>query len=250
MATVLIPLPDHDFDPSEAGVPWRTLRQRGHRVAFATPTGTVSSADPRIVSGEGLGLFAPLMKADRNGRSAYEDMRASEEFRHPMAYDDVVAEALDGLVLPGGHAPGMREYLESAQLQSIVSGFFDRRQPVAAICHGVLLTARSRRSDGRSVLYGRKTTALINFMELTAWALTYLYLGNYYRTYPITVEDEVRTALATRDDFIRGPIRFVRDSPSNLDVGFSVRDGNYLSARWPGDAHRFAAEFTSMLAGR
>jgi hypothetical protein len=28
-----------------------------------------------------------------------------------------------------------------------------------------------------------------------------------------------------------------------------VRDGHYLSARWPGDAHRFASEFAAM-AGR
>ena len=29
--------------------------------------------------------------------------------------------------------------------------------------------------------------------------------------------------------------------------GFTVRDGNWLSARWPGDAHRFASEFVAML---
>jgi len=29
-----------------------------------------------------------------------------------------------------------------------------------------------------------------------------------------------------------------------------VRDGNYLSARWPGDAHRFAGEFAAMLSER
>jgi hypothetical protein len=27
----------------------------------------------------------------------------------------------------------------------------------------------------------------------------------------------------------------------------TVRDGEYLSARWPGDAHRFAAEFAAMI---
>jgi len=31
-------------------------------------------------------------------------------------------------------------------------------------------------------------------------------------------------------------------------VGFTVRDGQYLSARWPGDAHRFAHELAGMLA--
>lgn len=102
--------------------------------------------------------------------------------------------------------------------------------------------------DGRSVLYGKRTTALTKLMELTAWALTCLYLGDYYRTYPMTVEDEVRAPLAAPEHFVPGPISIVRDLPNNLAAGFTVRDGNYLSARWPGDAHRFANEFALMLA--
>jgi hypothetical protein len=51
--------------------------------------------------------------------------------------------------------------------------------------------------------------------------------------------------LAVPEHFIRGPISVIRDSPSNLTAGFTVRDGNYLS--WPGDAHRFANEFCAML---
>jgi protease I len=247
MATALIPLPDRDFDPTEAGVPWRILTRRGHRVVFATPKGKIARADPRMITGEGLGVFAALMKADFNGRSAYEEMSRCEEFRHPIGYDDISPEKFDGLILPGGHAKGMRAFLESGQLQAHVGRFFSQSRPVGAICHGVLLVARSRRPDGRSVIYGRKTTALTKFMELAAWTLTFLYLGDYYRTYRTTVEDEVRGALARSDDFIRGPLSIVRDAPNNLAAGFTVRDGNYLSARWPGDAHRFANEFASML---
>jgi len=150
VATVLIPLPDHDFDPTETGVAWRTLRQRGHRVAFATPEGRVAQADPRMVTGEGLGILAALMRADSNGQSAYAEMSRCDEFRHPIPYAHIRPENLDGILLSGGHAPGMREYLESSQLQSIVRRFFARNQPTGAICHGVLLAARSRRADGRS----------------------------------------------------------------------------------------------------
>jgi len=85
-------------------------------------------------------------------------------------------------------------------------------------------------------------------MELTAWALTALWLGSYYRTYPTPVQDEVSAALASPTDFIAGPMTITRDAPSKLGVGFTVRDGHYLSARWPGDAHRFANEFAAMLA--
>ncbi len=247
MATILIPLPDEGFDPTETGVPWGMLRQSGHNVVFATPTGRIGRSDPRMLTGEGLGILAALLKADKNGMSAYGEMSTSAEFQRPLSYAEVRVENLDGLILPGGHAKGVRPYLESELLQSMVADFFARGKPIGAICHGVLLAARSRRSDGKSVLYGKRTTALTKFMELAAWALTCLYLGNYYRTYPTTVEDQVRSVLTARADFIRGPLPLVRDSPDRLNVGFTVRDGNYLSARWPGDAHRFASEFTSMV---
>lgn len=248
MATILMPIPDNGFDPTESGIPWRILHRRGHHVVFATPAGKLGRADPRMITGEGLGIFAAVMKADKNGLSAYDEMSKCTEWQQPIAYPDVRTEGFAGLVLPGGHAKGMRPYLESNLLQSIVADFFAQSKPIGAICHGVLLAARSCGSDGKSVLYGRKTTALTKFMELTAWALTCLYLGDYYRTYPTTVEDQVRSVLASDDDFVRGPMPIVRDSPNNLNAGFTVRDRNYLSARWPGDAHRFASEFASMLA--
>jgi len=247
MATVLMPLPQRDFDPTETGVPWRVLSARGHRILFATPDGSAGAADPRMLTGEGLGPLARLLRADANGRAAYDAMAASAEFRRPIAHDAIAATAFDALLLPGGHAKGMRPYLESATLQAIVAQCFARGQPVGAICHGVLLAARSRDAGGRSVLHGRKTTALLKRMELSAWALTCLWLGDYYRTYPQTVEDEVRGLLAQREDFVAGPAGLTRDSPGNLAAGFALRDGTYLSARWPGDAHRFAHEFAASL---
>jgi len=250
MATVLIPLPVRDFDPTEAAAPWRLLRAHGHRAVFATPDGRPGAADAKMVTGEGLGVLAPLLRADATGRAAYAELTRAAEFARPMSYGEIVAANFDALLLPGGHAPGMRPYLESAQLQAIVAEFFERGAPVAAICHGVLLAARSRQREGKSVLYGRKTTALTKMMELTAWTLTRLYLGDYYRTYPVTVEDEVRAALAQESDFIAGPMPIRRDSPDRPDIGFIVRDGNYLSARWPGDANRFGAKFAAMLRER
>jgi protease I len=247
MATVLLPLPDCDFDPTETGVPWAALQAHGHRVVFATPNGRPGEADPKMVTGRGLGIFAPFLKADGNGRAAYAAMIASETFRHPLPYDDVRADDFAAVVLPGGHAKGMRPYLESALLQATVAAFFAQAKPVGAICHGVLLAARSRAPAGKSVLHGRRTTALTRMMELGAWALTASYLGDYYRTYPMTVESEVKAALASPADFSRGPAGFARDTPAKPGIGFTVRDGNYLSARWPGDAHRFAGEFAAMV---
>ena len=237
MAILLMPLPDSDFDPTESGVPWRTMRDHGHRVVFATPSGRTGRADPKMVTGEGLGILSPLLKADANGRSAYLEMEQGDAgFRRPISYGEIRAADFDGLILTGGHAPGMRVYLGSGVLQSAVA---------------FLRAEETRRRDlswrpvGGAILV--PSGQVTKQMELIAWRLTRLYLGDYYRTYPTTVEDEVRSALARPEDFITGPLPLRRDSAARLGVGFTVRDGEYLSARWPGDAHRFAAEFATMI---
>jgi len=249
MAFVLIILPATDFDPTEAGVAWQTLVQRGHEVRFATPNGLPAQADHRTLHGTGLGLWRPILQANKNGLSAYHAMAQSPAFAKPLAYEQVDMKQVSGLVLPGGHAAGMKPYLESERLQWLVRQAFSDQLPIGAICHGTVLAARSKRSDGRSVLYGKQTTGLIRMLELSGWALTACWLGNHYRTYPITVQEEVTQALERRSDFFTGPLPLMHDSPSNLKPGFVVRDGNYLSARWPGDAHRFAHDFSLMVEG-
>jgi len=244
---VLIPIPSKDFDPTEAGVPWKILKAAGIQIVFATPMGLAGKCDDRMLLGVGLGPLSKILAADYAGREAYQEMSQSDEFNNPISWSDIDATNFDGLILPGGHAKGMREYLESKDLHSCVGKFFELNKPVGAICHGVVLASRSKRSDGRSVLFGRKTTALLATQEISAWLLTCLWLGNYYRTYPQTVEAEVKSVLAAEQDFIKGPTPLFRDSLKNLSNGFVVQDENYLSARWPGDAHIFGKRFLQLL---
>lgn len=245
--SILIPLPRRDFDPSETGIPWQTLTQKRIDVVFATPEGKPAVCDPIMLTGDGLGPFSSFLRADHQAQTAYLHMSHAEAFNHPIPWNHVNPEEYRGLLLPGGHAKGMREYLESPCLQSIVQAFFQTNKPVGAICHGVLLAARSRLPSGKSVLYGRKTTALLAAQELSAWALTKVWMRDYYRTYPQTVESEVKSFLASKRDFIKGLLPILRDNPQQLQRGFTVCDGNYVSARWPGDAHVFSQAFIALL---
>lgn len=243
----MVPLPRVGFDPSEAAIPWQILKQNGCEVIFATPDAAQACCDLRMLRGDNLGLLAPFLQADSNAQQAYAEMEKSSEFRRPIAWQDIKQNMFDGLLLPGGHAKEVREYLESSCLQKTVTDFFQNQKPVAAICHGVVLAARSQTVQGKSVLFGKKTTALLASQELLAWALTCLWLGDYYRTYSQTVEEEVQSVLANKKDFIKGPLPITRDSSEHPERGFCLQDGNYLSARWPGDAHRFALQFVKML---
>jgi putative intracellular protease/amidase len=247
---VLLPLPDRDFDVTEVAVPWAVLRDAGHEVIFATEkAGTVPAADPRLLTGVLFGRLGAAPEA----RKRYYELVQAPEFGATAGWADLDPAAFDGLLLPGGHAPGMRQYLGSPVLSEQVGRFWRLNRPVGAICHGVLVLARTRDPDtGRSVLADRRTTCLPKYMERSAYLSTAWRLGRYYRTYPAYVEDEVRAALADPDtQFERGPVTLsARGTVDDDGPAFAVRDGNYVSARWPGDAYLFARGFRDLLIGQ
>ncbi|MFL6021873.1 MAG: type 1 glutamine amidotransferase domain-containing protein [Marmoricola sp.] len=241
---VLVPLPDTDFDTTEVAVPWRLLTEAGHDVVFATEHGgTAPRCDQRLLDGV---LFGKL-GADPEPIAFYEEMVASPAFAAPVSWLGLDVTEFDGLLLAGGHAPGMRQYLGSAELQAAVAAFWETGRPVGAICHGVLVLARSTDAHGRSVLAERRTTCLPKFLERSAYLLTAWKLGRYYRTYPAYVEDEVIANLADAGQFSRGPLGTSRGTRTDHTHAFVVEDGNYVSARWPGDAYLFAERFIARL---
>jgi putative intracellular protease/amidase len=145
-------------------------------------------------------------------------------------------------------------------------------KPDATICHAVLLAARSiSKRSGVCVLHGRQTTALTWRLERAAWQLARFYArfwdSGYYRTYAeaahqsvgyMSVQAEVTRFLARPEDFHDvapdAPNHFAktsgifRDSATDPSPAFVLRDGNYVSARWPGDVHVFAKTFAELLA--
>jgi protease I len=241
MSHILILLPQTEFDPTEVAVPWKALIDARHTVTFATETGAPAICDQITLSGEGLPILAGSMKARPANRALYEAMIATQAYLHPVTWEAAKAQDYDAFHFPGGHASGMKPYLESTHVQQIAREAFAANKPVAAICHGVIVLTRA------GVLKGRKTTALTGFQEGIAVFLTKGRLGDHYRTYPVSVENEVKAALTNPSDFSTGPMipRFA--TQANPDAGFIVRDGNYVSARWPGDAWTLASEFCRIL---
>src|SRR5262249_33735606 len=148
----------------------------------------------------------------------------SPEFQKPLKWRDLDMREFDALFLPGGHAPGMKQYLGSDVLHQKVAQFWVLQRPVASICHGPVVLARAQ-LEGKSVLHGYRTTCLPKYMERTAYYLTAWRRGRYYRTYDAYVEDEVKAALGSPDDFERGPrVLTARGSDENDKPSFVVRD--------------------------
>jgi putative intracellular protease/amidase len=236
---VLMPLPDRDFDTTEVAVPWKMLREKGHEVVFATERGRSAPAcDPRLLDGVIFGRLG----ARPEPIAFYRELQEAPEFQAPVAWGDLEPDAFDGLVLAGGHAPGMRQYLGSEELQRQVAAFWALDRPVGAICHGVLVLARS------GVLAKSRTTCLPKPMERGGYLLTAWRLGRYYRTYPAYVQEEVVAALDDRSQFDGGPPALKRGTATDHRHAFVVEDGRYVSARWPGDAYLFAERFEQLLS--
>lgn len=294
---VLIPLPNNDFDPTEVSISWKVITDAGYKVVFATKDGQQAKPDAMMLSGEGLDFwgFIPglkkitvvgrVLRANKVARAAHLAMSQDSNFLNPVSFDSLKPSDFSGLILPGGHASGMIEYLEDEVLQRFVADFFDHKSgntstqnlpnldhpPIGAICHGVILAARSTsKISGRSALFGRKTTALTWTQELAAQNLTRFtrfWDPLYYRTYSESsdeakgywsVESEVKRAIKNDSDFLQVPSNIedyktktnniARDTIEDSRPAWVVKDHNYISARWPGDAHTFAKTFVDQLS--
>ena len=197
---------------------------------------------------------------------------SQRSFSIPISWAQATLDGIDALLLPGGHrARGMRSYIDSDILHRLVVDAFARGMIVAAICHGVLLAARSiDPSTGRSVLYGRKTTALTWAMERLRLAPDAGSPGSGIRTItgpiPRNPASPAGTCLCSRKLFVHLKIRrisvtscadrrtggsrpsgMVRDTATDPRPAFVVDDGSYVSARWPGDTHTFATVLSQKL---
>jgi putative intracellular protease/amidase len=237
MKRVLIPLPDRDFDLTEVAVPWKLFTDKGYKVVFATEKGKTAQTDPLLINGVIFGQLGAKPVAIEY----YRELELTPGFINPISYAQINHEDFDLLHLPGGHAPGMRQYLESTQLQKKVLHFFKQEKIVGSICHGGVILARSIDPDtGKSVVYNKRMTALIKILEKLAYYLTFWKLGKYYRTYPEYVQEEVSRNLADKKQFVTG-------NPLKPMV---IIDGNLVTARWPDDVWLYAQSLIEKLESK
>ncbi len=232
---ILIPLPDNDFDPTESATPWKVFTDRGWRVTFATEHGVIAAADPRLL----MGVLRGPLGAGSKGLTNYKAMRTSPEYHQPIRYAEINPDHFDAVALTGGHAPGMKQYLESEVLQSKMVDFWLSRKVIGAICHGVLVLARAiDPTTGKSILYGSKVTALTKDLEISGYLLTFWLLGRRYRTYECYVADEVRGVLASPKDFKHGKAMF---------IPYTYIDHRLITSRWPLDAMQYSEGLAALV---
>ena len=230
---ILMPLPDYDFDPTEVSIPWQACHARGWEVVISTEHGNIAQGDLHKLKGPLPGLLT----ASLNARKAYQIMTSDLAYLHPIPYDEINPSLFDGLLLPGGDGLRMHQYLDNSVLRDKVLQFWQMGKLIGAICHGVLVLARTIDPiSGHSILYGRKVTAPPKSLDLAAYRFDAWLLKRGYIMYSSCVEDEVSAILARKEDLVHGPGMF---SP------FACTDGNLVTSRWYLDAEIFAEKFVN-----
>ncbi len=225
---ILMPLPDHDFDPTESAIPWIFLTTQGSNVVFSTEHGNIAQADPNLLRGPILGPLGAGVKA----QTAYRRMIQDPAFLHPIPYADIDPDQYQAILLPGGHSAGMRQYVESQVLQDKVLQFWQQSKLIGAICHGMLVLARTIDPlTGRSILYGYKVTALPQSVDRAGYLLNTRLLRRPYLMYSCYVAEEVRACLESPEDLSDGP---------SILVPYVVSDGNLITARYPVDVDLYS----------
>jgi hypothetical protein len=121
-----------------------------------------------------------------------------------------------------------------------------------------MILAWTKDKEGKSLLYERRTTTLPMHLEKMAHYSTALVLGDYYRTYPglftadavqkvtlLTIFVQIRFSRLTNNAIFRQSLKDPEQyepGPFNMSTSYDesvahvVKDGGYISARWPGDA--------------
>jgi putative intracellular protease/amidase len=231
-----MPLPDRDFDPTEAAIPWKICTSCGFGIAVSTENGTVPQGDPHRLEGPLPGLVS----ASETARAAYKEMVQDPGFLRPIPYEEINASRFVALLLPGGDSPGVRQYLDSQLLRSKVLQFGQQHKLIGAICHGILILARTiDPQTGRSLLYGHKVTAPPKSLDLFGYLLDRWLVRHGYIMYSRCVADEVRSSLHSPRDLSFGPSVF---------KPYVVCDGTLITSRWYLDAELFGQSFADALA--
>ena len=118
----------------EVMVPFQALLMLGHTVHVVCPNKKAGDQIKTAIH-------------DFEGDQTYSE-KPGHNFTLNANFSDVLPDAYDALILPGGRAP---EYLRlNERVLQIVRQFAEKNKPIAAICHGIQLMTAAGIVKGRT----------------------------------------------------------------------------------------------------
>lgn len=199
----------------EFAAPYYVLLDAGADITLASPAGGRPPLDPQS--------DVPDAQTDATKRFK-QDAAAQRALGSTIQLATIDAADFDAVFFPGGHGP-LWDLAESADTQQIVESFIEMDRPLAAVCHAPAIFKHTKRTDGKSVVSGRRVTGFTNTEE-EGVGLT--------NVVPFLIEDMLK---ANGGLYQKGP-----------DWGsFVVVDGKLITGQNPGSSGAAAEQLLKLL---
>lgn len=136
----------------ELFAPLQALEQADHSVDLASPLGGKPIVDQVSIS--------PEYDPEGTYKELYESGRADDT----QKLSDINAKEYDAVLVVGGHG-AMYDLAKNEDLHHIINTVYDNKGIVAAECHGPAPLIWTKRSNGESIISGKKVTGYPDEIE-------------------------------------------------------------------------------------
>jgi putative intracellular protease/amidase len=204
----------------ELTTPYYALRDAGFDVTLASPLGGL----PPFAEGS---VKTPIEANEGSVKRFLQDAAAMAQFNNTHTTASVNAEDFSAIFLPGGHGT-MWDTAADAHTARLVADTFNAGKPTAAVCHGPAGLVQALRTDGKSIIFGKKVNAFTNEEETAAGLMEIV---------PFHLESKLRELGAL---FEHGP----------MWGAYAVRDGNLITGQNPASSALVAQHVVAALQGK
>jgi putative intracellular protease/amidase len=204
----------------ELTTPYYALVDAGYQVTLAS----VQGGKPPFAEGS---VKEPVDANEGSVKRFLQDAKAMAQFNATLKTADVNAADYSAVFLPGGHGTMWDTAIDEATAR-LVSDSFNAGKPTAAVCHGPAGLVKALRSDGKSIVFGKRVNAFTNEEETAV---------NLMEVVPFHLESTLRELGGL---FEHGP----------MWQPYAVRDGQLITGQNPASSSLVAQHVVAALQGK
>lgn len=193
---------------AEVSHPYWEFSEAGYTVDIASPDGGEIKFDG-FSDPEDASRYAAF---DYISLGFKKDSAKMAQCRNTLKLAEVNPNNYKAIFVCGGQGP-MYTFYENPALQKFFADFYETGKPTAAICHGTCLLLKTKLSNGKFLVEGKKWTGFANNEENYADA----YVGQ--KIQPFRIEDEARKMPNTKFEV------------APMFEAHAVKDGNLITGQ-------------------
>ena len=158
ISNAAIVLSEAGYHWEEAAAAYQEWDAADWSVTFYTPTGRRPRPDPTSLYVTPLPLRAVGYGTTRDdGPRAYRNRELATQIESPRPLSDFDVDGTDAIYVVGGHG-SLQDVNRNEDLHRIVEALYVNGRVLSSVCHATSTFAFARRSDGKSIVRGKRLT--------------------------------------------------------------------------------------------